>query len=165
MLSKVRFNTDTNNLIQLKELFECADKHYKICLLYVNEGNNFIVFNNMRWELCLHVICRDINAIYYLKCNMCDHKETYIGKTDVVGFKSRISQYISDCRTGISTCKFPIHIYHCAMTNKCLKEPFFQLFTMMKLKDSRQLEFYKNYFHKKGYDTLNCPEYVKNTYM
>ena len=95
---------------------------------------------------------------------MCDHKERYIGKTvgdNVVGFKSKINQHISDCRTGTSTCKFPIHVYHCAMKNKCLKEPYFQLNIMMKLKDSRQLEFYENYFHKKGYDTINCPEYLK----
>ena len=95
---------------------------------------------------------------------MCDHKETYIGKTvgdNVVGFKSRIDQHISDCRTGTSTCKFPIHVYHCAVKNKCLKEPHFQLNTMMKLKGSRQLEFYENYFHKKGYDTINCPVYLK----
>ena len=32
---------------------------------------------------------------------------------------------------------------------------------MMKLKDSQQLEFYENHFHKKGYDTSNCPEYLK----
>ena len=46
--------------------------------------------NNMRWELRSHVTCRDINVIYYLKCNMCDRKETYFGKTvgdNVVGFK------------------------------------------------------------------------------
>ena len=94
--------------------------------------------------LCLliwDVTCRDINKIYYLKCNLCDHKESYVGKTvgDVVGFKIRISQHISDCRTGISTCKFPIHVYDCAMKNKCLKEPYFQLNIMVKLKDSWQL--------------------------
>ena len=95
---------------------------------------------------------------------MCDHKETYIGKTvgdNVVGFKSRINQHISDCRTGTSTCKFTMHVHHCAIKNKCLKEPYFQLNIMMKLKDSRQLEFYENHFHKKGYDTINCPEYLK----
>ena len=64
---------------------------------------------------CSHVAWRDINVIYYLKCNMCDHKETYIGKTigDVIGFK---------INNGISTCKFTIHVYHCAINNKCLKE-------------------------------------------
>ena len=95
---------------------------------------------------------------------MCDHEEMYIGKTVgdyVVGFKSRINQHISDCRTVTSTCNFPIHVYHCAMKNKCLKKPYFQLHIMMKLKDRRQLEFYENYFHKKGYDTINCPEYLK----
>ena len=67
----------------------------------------------------------------------------YTGKTvgNVVGFKSRINQDISDCRAGVSICKFPIHIYHCVMKNKCLKEPYFQLnkYLTMKLKDSQQL--------------------------
>ena len=35
----------------------------------------------------------------------------------------------------------------------------------MKLKDSRQTEFYENHFHKKGYDTINCPKYLKSTYI
>ena len=84
----------------------------------------------MRWELCSHVTCRDINVIYYLKCNMCDYRETYIGKTvgdNVVGFKSRINQPITDCKTGVSTCKFPMHVYQCAIKNKSLKELYFQL--------------------------------------
>ena len=80
LLSKARFNTDTNNFIQLKGLFKCTDKRFKICLLYLNEGNSFVMSNIMRWELHSHVTCRDIDVIYYLKCNMCDHKETYIGK-------------------------------------------------------------------------------------
>ena len=33
----------------------------------------------------------------------------------------------------------------------------------MKLKGSRQLEFYENRFHKKDHDTINCPEYLKKT--
>ena len=96
---------------------------------------------------------------------MCDHKETYIGKTvddNVVDFSSRINQHINDCRIGISTCKFLIHIYHCALKNKCLKEPYFLLNIMKKLKGSQQLEIYENHFHKKGYDSINCPEYFKN---
>ena len=39
----------------------------------------------------------------------------FFGKTvgdNVAGFKSRISQHISACRT--ATCEFPIHVYHCA---------------------------------------------------
>ena len=100
------------------------------------------------------------------KCNMWEDKEAYIEKSvgdNFVGFKSRINQYISDCRTGISTCKFPIQVYHCVMKNKCLKKLHFQLNIMMKLKDSRQLEFYENRFYKKGYDTINCPEHLSIT--
>ena len=87
----------------------------------------------MRWELHSQVTCRNINVIYYLKCNTCDHKETYIGKTvgdNAVGFKSRINQYISDCRTGTSSCKFLIHIYHCAM-----KEMFKRTIFLIKYND------------------------------
>ena len=60
-------------------------------------SNSFVMSNNMRWELRSHVTCRDINVIYYLKCNTCDHKEKYVRKTvddNVVGFKSRINQHI-----------------------------------------------------------------------
>ena len=39
--------------------------------------------------------------------------------------------------------------------------PYFQFHIMMKLEDGRQLEFYENNVDKKGYDTINCPEYLK----
>ena len=54
---------------------------------------------------------------------MSDHKETYIGKTigdNFVGLKSWMNQHISKWGTGISFCKFSIHVYHCAMKSKCL---------------------------------------------
>ena len=143
-------------------LFKCIDKCCKICSLYIAEGHSFLMSNNMRWELGSHVTCRSINVIYYLKCNMCKKKETYIGKTvgdNIVGFKSRMNQHISDSRTGVSTCKFPMH--KCGLKNKNLIEPFSEINVMMKLKSSNQLEIYENYFHKKGYDTLYCPEYLK----
>ena len=53
---------------------------------------------------------------------MCDHNKIYTGRTvgdNVVGFKRRISQHISDCRTSISSCKFPINVCHCAIKYKC----------------------------------------------
>ena len=36
----------------------------------------------MRWELRSHVTCRDINVLlmYYLKCNMRDHKKRILEK-------------------------------------------------------------------------------------
>ena len=81
LLCKPRLNTDTNNFIQPKGLFICKKKRCKICSFYVNEDNSFIMSNNMGWEHRSHVTCRDINVAYYLKCNVYDHKETYIGKT------------------------------------------------------------------------------------
>ena len=95
---------------------------------------------------------------------MSDHKETYLGKTvgdNVVGFKSRINQHISNCETGTFTCKFFIHVYYRVTKNKCLKKPYFELKIIMKLKDSRQLEFYENHFYKKDYDNINGLEYLK----
>ena len=64
-LSKARFNTGTNNFVQLNGLFKCKDKRWTICSLYVNEGN---IFNNMRWELRSHVNCKNNDVIYYSNC-------------------------------------------------------------------------------------------------
>ena len=89
-------------------------------------------------------------------------RETYIGKTvgdNIVGFKSRMNQHISDSWMGVSTCKFPIH--KCGLKHKNLIEPSSEINVMMKLKSSNQLETYENYFHKKGYDALYCPEHLK----
>ena len=77
----------------------------------------------------------------------------HIGKMvgdNIIGFNNIINQHISDCRTGISTCKFPIHVYHSAMKNKCLTEPYFQWNIMMKLKDNQQWDFYENLFLEKA---------------
>ena len=94
---------------------------------------------------------------------MCKKKVTYIGKTvgdNIVEFKSRMNQPVSDSRAGVSTCKLPIHFYKYGLKSKCLSKPFFEINVMMKLKSSNQLETNKNYFHKKGYDDLNCPEHL-----
>ena len=131
--------------MQLMGLFKCTDKRCKVFLLYLNEDNSFVMSKNIGWELRSHATCRDIYVIYYLKCNMRGHKETYIGKTvgDVFGL-SRINQLITDCRTGIFTFKFPVHLYYCAMNNKeCLEEPYLQSNIIMKLKESQQLQFYE----------------------
>ena len=42
-----------------------------------------------------------------------------------------------------------MHVYHCAKKNNCLKELYFHLNIMMKLKDSQQLELYEKQFHKR----------------
>ena len=42
-------------------------------------------------------------------------------------FKVRINQQISDCKTGVSTCKFPRHAQDRVIKNNCLEEPLFSL--------------------------------------
>ena len=64
-----------------------------------------------------------------------------IGKTagdNIVRFISRMNQHISDSRTQVSTCKFPIHVCKCGLKSKCLNEPFFEINLMMKLRSSKQ---------------------------
>ena len=110
LLTRTRFNAEINAFQQQTGLFKCIDERCKICSPYIVEGHSLIMSNNVRWELRSHVTCRSINIIYYLKCNMCKKKETYIGKTvahNIVGFKSRMNQHITDSKTGDSTCKFP----------------------------------------------------------
>ena len=99
--TQARFNTEINAFGHQNGLFKCLDKCCKICSLYIVEGHSFFISNNMRLELRWHVTCKSINIIYYLKCNMCMQKKTYIGKTvcdNIVGFRSRMNQHISDRR-------------------------------------------------------------------
>ena len=54
-----------------------------------------------------------------------------------------MNQNIKDIRTGVSTCKFPIHVCKCGLKNKCLNKPFFEI-NIMKFKNSNQLETHEN---------------------
>ena len=78
------------------ETYKCSDKRCKICENSLNKTNKFTM-----------VKCQmPFKMIYPLKCKMCNKKETYIGETigdHTEGFKVRISQYMSDCKTGVST--------------------------------------------------------------
>ena len=70
-------------------------------------------------------------------------KRTYIGK--IIGdntkvFKVRINQHISDCKTGVSTCKFQRHECGCGIKINCLEELFFSLNIMLRLNKIDGLE-------------------------
>ena len=101
-----------------------------------------------------------LSHLDYLKCKICNEKEAYIGKTigdNARGFKVRINQHISDCKRGVSTYKFPRHVYDCGIKNNYLEEPFFSLNIMLRLNKSDRLETIQKNFHLKGYDTTNNP--------
>ena len=81
---------------------------------------------------------------------MCNEKEKYIEKTignNPKGFKVGINQYTSDCRRGVSTCKFPRYVNGYDIKNKFLVEPFFSLNIMLQLNKSYTLETIKNHFN------------------
>ena len=64
-------------------LFKFTEKLCKICKIYINECSSFHV---IRWYQLTNskVTCSTVNALYYLKCNMCKI-ETHF---ENIGFKT-----------------------------------------------------------------------------
>ena len=158
-LTSSRFISSFKNIRKLGT-YKCSDERCKICQNHLNGTNKFTMSNRQVWEIRRETDCQSVNVIYYLKCKMCNEKETCIGKTkgdNTKGFKVRINQHISDCKTGDSTCKFPRHVYDCGIKNNCLEEPFFSLNIMLRLNKSGRLETIEKHFHLKCYDTMNNP--------
>ena len=105
-LVSCRFISNFKN-IRKPGTYKCSDKRCKTCQIYLNETNKFSKSNVHVWKLRREIDCYSVNV-------MCNKKETYIGKTirdNRKGFKVRINHYISDCKTGVSTCKFRRHVY------------------------------------------------------
>ena len=79
----------------------------------------------------------------------CVTKKKYIWKKirdNTKGFKDRINQRISDCKTGVSRCKFPRNIYDCGIKKNCLEEPFFGLNILLRFNKSDRLETIETYY-------------------
>ena len=107
-LASSRFIPSFKN-IRKPGTYKCSDKRCKICQNYLNETNKLTMSNVQAWEIRREIYCHSVNVIYYLKCKMCNEKETYTGKTkgdNKMGFKFRINQRISDYKTWDSTFKF-----------------------------------------------------------
>ena len=72
---------------------------------------------------------RSRNIIYYLKCKFCMY-ETYIRKTvgdHIHGFNRRMNNHMAESRSGVSTCRIPIHVFNCIKrNNRELEETFFR---------------------------------------
>ena len=134
-----------------KGVFNCKDKKCKICQLYLQACKSFKTANDTTWEIRCHIDCNSLNVIYYLVCNACK-VITYTGKTD--DLRARTNNHISGCRLGRSPNKFDQHVFNCMKTNT-ISEPYFKLFTFLKLNDHQKLRGYENMFHRKGYDTMN----------
>ena len=158
-LTSSRFISSFKN-IRKPGTYKRSYKRCKIFQNYLNETNKFTMSNGKVREIRREIDCHSVNVIYYLKCKMCNEKETYIGKTkgdNTKRFKVRVNQHISDCKTGDSTCKLPRHIYDCGTKNRCLEKPFFSPNIILQLSKSDRLETIEKDFHLKGYDTMNNP--------
>ena len=156
-MTSSKFISNVKN-IRKPGTYKCNDKRCEVCQNYLNETNKSKMSFGQVWEI--HREIESLNVTYYLKCEMCNEKETYIGKTigeNTKGFKVRANQQISDCKTGNSTCKLPRHVCVCGNKNNCLDEPFFTLDIMLQLNKSDRLETFENHFHLKGCDTMSNP--------
>ena len=146
----------------LNGISKCNSNRCKICTLYLDASETFITSNGTKWQLKSRFTCAMNNVIYFLTCNFCK-TETYIGKTvgDKLqnrGFKVRMNGHISECRTGISSCKFPKHVFNCGLRNindVNAFEPFFKINIMLVMKSPEKLELYEKHFHKERHDTMN----------
>ena len=87
--------------------------------------------------------------------------ETYFGKTiadHIHGFKTRLNNHITQGGSGVSTCKFPIHINCSQVNNSQLEKLFFlYIYVMLSLKSNSCLKSLETLFQKRGHDILNNP--------
>ena len=66
-------------------------------------------------------------------------------------FKVRVNRQISDCKAGVSTCKFPRHVYEYGIKNNFLEEPFFSLNSMLWLNKSDSLSFERLWYNEQSW--------------
>ena len=83
---------------------------------------------------------------------------TYIYIRTHIHIYTHTNTHIVGYQSGVSTCKFSIHVFNCIKrNNRQLEEPFFYIFVMLSLKSNSRLESLETLFHKGGHDTLNNP--------
>ena len=151
-LSSAKF-TDKKHQVKKQPLItKCNDKRCKICTMYLQTNESFLLSNGKRWIVKCEMSCHSKNVLYLLKCNRCDGLQTYIGKTN--NLRLRTNQHISTCRTGNGTDKFDQHVFNCSGHGNS-QEPYFKLFLLMELKYEKNLLTYESHFQKLGYDTMN----------
>ena len=97
-LSTAKFPSKCLDPIAREKITKCNDVRCKICPMYLQSQPSFTLSSGKVWHVKSNITCSSKNVIYYLKCNRCDGKDTYIGKTN--NLRLRTNQHISTCRTG-----------------------------------------------------------------
>ena len=131
---------------------KCSDKRCNICRLYLQTDSTFKLASGKMWSVRSELSCKSKNVIYFITCNMCQGKTSYIGKTN--NLRLRTNGHISSCRNGTGCDKFDLHVHNCSDV-VILKEPYFKLYPMLNVKNEHSLNTYESHFHKLGYDTMN----------
>ena len=84
--------------------------------------------------------------------------QTYIGKfigDHIHGFKTRMNNHVTNRRSEVSTCKFPIHVFNYSkINNGQLEAPSLCIYPILSLKINSRLETLETLFHKTGDNTL-----------
>ena len=150
ILTKAKFSEKKS---ETPTISKCNDVRCRICSHYIQFTTEFNLANGKKWITRKSMSCNAKNVIYYLTCNQCEGKTTYIGKTN--NLRLRTNQHISTCRTGRGSDKFDLHVFNC--NNTPPQEPYFKLFLMMHLATDDALLTYEKHFHNRYYDTLNVP--------
>ena len=150
-LTAAKFETVTSTANK-QGLFKCQSKKCQLCKLYIQECSSFVTSNNIRWYIKGCITCNSLNIIYFLKC-LCCNKETYTGRTN--NLRSRMNQHISEMRSGVTSDRFDRHVFQCKTINNRVNEPFFEIYTFIKLPEERLLVPYESYFHSLSFDTMN----------
>ena len=88
-------------------------------------------------------------VLYYQVCLGCNYVAN-VGKTN--NFRLRTNGHISCCKLGESTDCFDNHVYKCKSDHL---EPLFKLYVLMEVNSYDKLLTYEDYFHKRGFDTIN----------
>ena len=154
LLTKSNFTSSSEQSRTIGGLFKCKSNKCIICKSYIQECQFFVTSNGKTWEIKSHITCNSKNVIYFLKCNMCDGRETYIGKTN--NLRLRTNNHITSCRYGNGPNIFDNHVFNCGLKNKCHREPFFKVFAFMSIREESKLLLYERHLQSNNYDTMNC---------
>ena len=152
LLTQSQFSTSQETATTEKiPITKCHDKRCKICAMYLQCVSSFKLATGKIWETRCTMSCKSKNVIYFLTCNRCNGKVSYIGKT--VDLRKRTNGHISSSRTGNGTDIFDNHVFNCDGTGPST-EPYFKLFLMISVAEHSLLT-YESHFHSMGFDTMN----------
>ena len=152
-LTSAKFSSEDNNH-KPNGLYKCKRTNCEMCRSFIQECTSFVTANGVEWSIQGHITCKSKNVLYYLRCLACNRSTTYTGKTKTQ-LNQRMNNHRHDCRTGVTSDLFDLHVHDCIKKNNYTSEPYFEVLAFLTVKDEAMLLTYESYLHKKGFDTMN----------